>query len=219
MSLNHIQHIYIYIKTFNNVIILKKRKNSMIQDFFVLYQIYWQWIDISNHVNPNQSYDYYIISWKSVYKIVKTILFFFLFKFEKKYIYIKYIMIKVIFYYYYYFLGEDERREGVSARTMWSSGTIAASTAITTAPKSTSITTATTTTWSIDYPLSWLSYKSWLCDKSTKRQSYNTQPRDTIPTLSSSSSSSTRVNVPTALVAFIASFDRSDAQSFKCERT
>lgn len=40
MSLNHIQHIYIYIKTFNNVIILKKRKNSMIQDFFVLYQIY-----------------------------------------------------------------------------------------------------------------------------------------------------------------------------------
>lgn len=128
-------------------------------------------------------------------------------------------MIKVIFYYYYYFLGEDERREGVSARTMWSSGTIAASTAITTTPKSTSITTATTTTWSIDYPLSWLSYKSWLCDKSTKRQSYNTQPRDTIPTLSSSSSSSTRVNVPTALVAFIASFDRSDAQSFKCERT
>lgn len=40
MSLNHIQHIYIYIKTFSNVIILKKRKNSMIQDFFVLYQIY-----------------------------------------------------------------------------------------------------------------------------------------------------------------------------------
>lgn len=129
-------------------------------------------------------------------------------------------MIKVIFYYYYYyyFLGEDERRKGVSARTMWSGGTIAASTAIT-AAKSTSITTATTTTWSIDYPLCWLSYKSWICDKSTKCQSYNTQPCDTIPTLSSSSSSSTRVNVPTALVAFIASFDRSDAQSFKCERT
>lgn len=129
-------------------------------------------------------------------------------------------MIKVIFYYYYYyyFLGEDERRESVSAWTMWSGGTIAASTAITAAPKSTSIAT-TTTTWPIDYPLCWLSYKSWLCDKSTKCQSYNTQSCDTIPTLSSSSSSSTRVNVPTTLVAFIASFDRSDAQSFKCERT
>lgn len=130
-------------------------------------------------------------------------------------------MIKVIFYYYYYyyFLGEDERRESVSAWTMWSGGTIAASTTITAAPKSTSIATTTTTTWPIDYPLCWLSYKSWLCDKSTKCQSYNTQSCDTIPTLSSSSSSSTRVNVPTTLVAFIASFDRSDAQSFKCERT
>lgn len=122
-------------------------------------------------------------------------------------------------YHSYHFVGEDECREGVSARTVRSGGTAAASAAAATAPKPAPATTATTTTWPVNHPPCWLPNESRARDEPTKCQPRNARPSCTVPTLSSPSSSSTRVNVPTALVALIAGSDRGDAQSSERERT
>ncbi|XP_076478964.1 uncharacterized protein LOC143303371 isoform X2 [Bombus vancouverensis nearcticus] len=53
-------------------------------------------------------------------------------------------------------IGEDECREGVSARTVRSGGTAAASAAAATAPEPAPATTATTTTWPVNHPPCWL---------------------------------------------------------------
>lgn len=121
--------------------------------------------------------------------------------------------------YHSYFVGEDECREGVSARTVRSGGTAAASAAAATAPEPAPATTATTTTWPVNHPPCWLPNESRARDEPTKYQPRNARPSCTVPTLSSPSSSSTRVNVPTALVALFASSDRGNAQSSERERT
>ncbi|XP_033315438.1 uncharacterized protein LOC117213849 [Bombus bifarius] len=87
------------------------------------------------------------------------------------------------------------------------------------APEPAPATTATTTTWPVNHPPCWLLNESRARDEPTKYQPRNARPSCTVPTLSSASSSSTRVNVPTALVALIASSDRGDAQSSERERT
>ncbi|XP_033362691.1 uncharacterized protein LOC117240763 isoform X2 [Bombus vosnesenskii] len=81
--------------------------------------------------------------------------------------------------------GEDECREGVSARTVRSGGTAAASAAAATAPDPAPATTATTTTWPVNHPPCWLPNESRARDEPTKYQPRNARPSCTVPTLSS----------------------------------
>ncbi|XP_033359114.1 uncharacterized protein LOC117238372 [Bombus vosnesenskii] len=81
--------------------------------------------------------------------------------------------------------GEDECREGVSARTVRSGGTAAASAAAATAPDPAPATTATTTTWPVNHPPCWLPSESRARDEPTKYQPRNARPSCTVPTLSS----------------------------------